>query len=648
MKAMQWCTVAALLLGAAWGVQAQDAPPREVSADKVQDEDALIAVLQSDADFAAKQAACRGLKKIGSEKSIPVLAALLPDPELSNLARFALESMESKQVVLALRDALGKATGGPRLGIITSLGVRYDAGAIELIAPLLKDADVETARAAAGALGRIGTVESVAKLTEFLPSAPEAVHNAVGEGMVTGAYALGAHGSKREAEAIYVALLDGNAPLNAKMGAFRGLVQLRPKANRARVLDTLKSEDPLWRDFASQLIAETSGNNATKEYAAALPGLSAEAQVALVRGLGKRKDPAAHEALLQAIESGEQPVKLAAAHAISAIGEAEDISTLAALLGSENAGLAEAAMSSLTSLRNATADTALAAAAATAEPAMRAQLIELLTARMALQSVALATESIKSDNAALRVASLNALVQLGGAEHLPLILTALQNTTESTERQAAEEAVIRISAAQKDSVLPAVVEALAAATPETRPVLYRGLGQIGTSKALESVVAGVANPDKAVQGEAVRILGNWSTADAAPHLLLLAQSQDAALQDVGLKGYVRLARDEKDAGKKTEMLTTATGLAKRKEDKWTVLAAWGTLPTPQSLDTLQPYLDDPEVQNEAAAAIVAAATQLAKDPAAKDRAKAGLQAILDKVQNEVTRERATQALQAIG
>jgi HEAT repeat protein len=639
MKPMQWCSVVALVVGAAFGGYAQEPPAREVSADKVQNEDELIAVLQGEGDFAAKQAACRGLKRIGSEKSIPALAALLPNAELSSLARFALESMESPAVDQALREALAGTTGLQRIGVVTSLGVRGDKGAVDAIAALLQDA---------GALGRIGTVEAATTLAEFLPKAPEAVQATTGEGLVTAAARLAQKGNKREAANIYRSLVSSQAPEHVRMGAFRGLVHLRPKVSVDMVLEALRSEDSVSRDFASQMVAETQGGGATALYAEALPGLSTEGQVALARGLGKRKDAAARAALTHALENAEQPVKLAAAQALGQLGEAEDITTLAALLGSDNEELAAAAKASLTSLRNDAADSALAAAAPGAEPAMRAQLIDLLTARMALQAVDLAKQNIQDENQALRVASLNALVQLGNAEQLPLILAALQKSTERDERQAAEEAVIRISAAQKDGVLPAIVQALNGATPETRPVLYRGLGQIGTPAALEHVVAGVASPDEAVRAEAIRVLGNWSTGEAAPQLLQLAQGQDAAQRDVGLKGYVRLARDEKDVAKKTEMLNTANGLATRKEEKWTVLAAWGTLPTPQTLDVLQPYLDDPEVQNEAAAAIVAAATQLGKDPAGKERAKAGLQAVLDKVQNQVTRERATKALEAVG
>ena len=111
-----------------------------------------------------KANACRELKLAGTEKSIPVLASLLADAELSHPARFALESMPYPAAGAALRDALGKATGLARAGIIDSLGQRRDPLAVPLIAPDLAAKDLVLVAAAATALGKIGTSEAASLL----------------------------------------------------------------------------------------------------------------------------------------------------------------------------------------------------------------------------------------------------------------------------------------------------------------------------------------------------------------------------------------------------------------------------------------------------------------------------------------------------
>ncbi len=88
------------------------------------EEQQLIAVLQSDSSLTKKDAACARLKRIGTDQSVPALAALLTDEQLSHSARYALESMPSAKAGEALADALAKTSGLTKVGIINSLGFR--------------------------------------------------------------------------------------------------------------------------------------------------------------------------------------------------------------------------------------------------------------------------------------------------------------------------------------------------------------------------------------------------------------------------------------------------------------------------------------------------------------------------------------------
>ncbi|HEX3988115.1 MAG TPA: HEAT repeat domain-containing protein, partial [Verrucomicrobiae bacterium] len=123
-----------------------------------------IAILQSTASPHDKQDACLQLKRIGTEQSIPALAALLTDEQLSHSARFTLESMQSPAAGAALLDALPKTSGLLKVGIINSLAARKDEAAIDAIGGLLGDANEEIAVAASEGLGKIGGVKSLAAL----------------------------------------------------------------------------------------------------------------------------------------------------------------------------------------------------------------------------------------------------------------------------------------------------------------------------------------------------------------------------------------------------------------------------------------------------------------------------------------------------
>ena len=87
----------------------------------------LLATLTSEAPLAEKWVAVHQLARVGTREAVPRLAALLPDDQLTDLARYALEAIPDPSVDAALREALGKLDGRPLAGVITSIGARRDA-----------------------------------------------------------------------------------------------------------------------------------------------------------------------------------------------------------------------------------------------------------------------------------------------------------------------------------------------------------------------------------------------------------------------------------------------------------------------------------------------------------------------------------------
>ena len=85
--------------------------PSSLQAAQHNEEQHLIGILQSNQSAVEKDAACAQLKRIGTARSIPALAALLEDEQLSHSARYALESMPYAKAGQALTDALGKTSG---------------------------------------------------------------------------------------------------------------------------------------------------------------------------------------------------------------------------------------------------------------------------------------------------------------------------------------------------------------------------------------------------------------------------------------------------------------------------------------------------------------------------------------------------------
>ncbi len=187
-------------------------------------ESKLLAVLQSKTPRDAKDYVCRQLRTMGTAACVPVLQPLLADPELSHMARYALERIPEPQAGQALERQLRKLSGNLKVGVISSLGTRGQAGASKpeaLLRPLLKDPDEAVARAAAVALGRIGSVEA----NKALASAPPRPGLAAvcADASLACAEKLLAAGRAKEAKATYERLLKNKPSELVRQAAERGL-----------------------------------------------------------------------------------------------------------------------------------------------------------------------------------------------------------------------------------------------------------------------------------------------------------------------------------------------------------------------------------------------------------------------------------------
>lgn len=185
----------------------------------------LIDVLKSDAKYAGKQYACRELSIIGTEQSVPVLAGMLASEEYSDMARYAMERIPGEAASKALLEALPKAQGKAKVGIVNSLGERGCVAAAPAIVSLVGDADKVLAGAAIGALGKIGGPEALKGLDKALQSAPDAQKMLVYDACLKIAEKMVAAGDKLGAQKIYAGLNKEGVPQLVRSAAMKGMVK---------------------------------------------------------------------------------------------------------------------------------------------------------------------------------------------------------------------------------------------------------------------------------------------------------------------------------------------------------------------------------------------------------------------------------------
>ncbi len=410
-----------------------------------------VAVLQSDAPLFEKQEACRLLSTSGRIEAIPVLEPLLANPELADMARYALEPMPGTEADAALQRALSVTSGKLKAGVVSSLGVRRDADAVPAIIPLLNNEDGYVKEAAARALGRIGASEGVNALESAIaqPGLAYAFAQSLADGIFFAAETLAAGGNASEAARLYDTVRAVEAlPVHLRAGALRGAILSRGPAGGGHVLimEALQGEDPDFFAVALRAAQEMEGKRKTAvKVAALLPGLSPERKIPVIHLLGELGKKKAGPALLKEAESGPAPVRVAALEAATRLGYAPVLPLVTSLVTSEEETLAAAARKSLAYFPGKRGDDALRDLLKSNDARVRCIAVELVGTGALPTPVDLLMAMANEDaEASVRLAALKGAKEYAGAPQMPAFLEHLRAARSPEEGVAAEEGLIRI------------------------------------------------------------------------------------------------------------------------------------------------------------------------------------------------------------
>jgi HEAT repeat protein len=546
----------------------------------------LLAVLRSDATVQEKSAACRQLARIATKEAVPTLSALLGDEKLSHMARYALETIRDPSVDDALRDALGKVQGQPRLGVIGSLGARRDIKAVDALAGLLKGTDADVAQAAARALGCIGTPAAAQALENVLPEASGGNQLAICEGLLRCAEALTAEGQGASSRAVYDRLRSlADAPQQVRAAALRGAILVRGKDGVPLLLEAIRGPDYALAAAAVRSAMELPGPEITDALVAELPKASAERQGLLIltladrtladRTLADRGEPQVLPAVLQAAQSGDGQLRVLALRALKRVGNASCVPALLDAAAEGSAEVSQAAMESLESLQDKAVDDQVAERLSKAQGKMRIVLMELATRRRTAAAAPALWLAADDADPAVRAAALAGLGAVTQAADLPKLIARLAVNKDEREAAALDKALCEVClrAADRETVAAQLAAALPTADGPVKARILETLGVVGGAASLEAVAAAARSSDEGLRDAAFRVLGEWNSVDAAPVLLDLHNAvSDERLKGRAIRAYIRIARQfDMPADRRAAMCRTAWETADRDVDKRLVL-----------------------------------------------------------------------------
>lgn len=186
------------------------------------DEPTALAVLaSSDATLEAKANACDELGRVGTAKSVPVLAKLLSDDRLHDYARDGLERIKDPAAGTALVDALQTLKSSQRVGVIISLGDRGDQAAVPALAKIAKT-ESETSDAVGAALtslAQIATAEATKTILTALATGDGDSKITAAKAALLAAQRLEKKGDKESATQLRKAVSSADLPAHIKQAA---------------------------------------------------------------------------------------------------------------------------------------------------------------------------------------------------------------------------------------------------------------------------------------------------------------------------------------------------------------------------------------------------------------------------------------------
>jgi len=182
----------------------------------------LAMVKDPDSTVFQKAIACKKLAFVGGKEAVQPMAALLDHPQLSCYARFGLEPNPDPSVDEALRAALPKLKGKLQVGVITTIGVRKDAKALDALTKLIDDNDAQVAGAASASVGMIGGPQAARTLQAALGRTKPPVFPVVARAALLCAEGL-MPGHRPQALELYARLSSTEMPGPVRLAALRVL-----------------------------------------------------------------------------------------------------------------------------------------------------------------------------------------------------------------------------------------------------------------------------------------------------------------------------------------------------------------------------------------------------------------------------------------
>ncbi len=511
----------------------------------ISSESELIAILtKADSPGADKAMACKRLAIYGTGAAAPELGKLLKDEQLASWSRIALEAIPGKESVAALRTAAESLSGRLLVGAINSLGVRRDADAVDMLVKRLKDADTDVASAAAIALGCIGGKTASDALRQSMAGAPANVRSAIAEGCVLCAERFLKEGDAAVAIAVYDEVRKADVPVQRIVEATRGAILARKQDGIPILLEQLRSADKPMFQVGLWTARELPGKEIVDALVGELSNATPERAALIVLALADRKETVDLPKIVQIASSGSREVRVAALTAISRIGDSSCVDPLVKLALDKEADLFLPVKAALAAMPDESVDKAITDRLPKASGELQQLLIEVVGQRR-IEATSELVKALDSPSQSIRKAALESLGSTVPQSQLSILIKQALSPKNAEDAAIAKQALVTaaIRMPDKEACAAEIAASIKSSDLAKKTTLLEILGSVGGTTALQTIASAAKDPDPQMKDVGSRLLGDWTTIDAAPVLLDLATTGPLdKFQVRAMRGYIRIVR----------------------------------------------------------------------------------------------------------
>lgn len=575
-------------------------------------ESVFLQSLRAADDWEVKAFFIRQLETAGGAASVPVLTEYLQDEKLADPAIKALVAIHRPEAAPRLIAALQASSNDGAIRYINALGalrVREAASELRTLAGSQNDA---VQLAALNALARIGDPAAADLCVQALQT-----NNSYRRAQITAAYLslgerLAGTGSADPAGQIFRNVLAsdvGTGEANARSRALAGLVSLEGAEANDALLEAINEQNKQVRMAALALARDLPGQEITARWTGKLSSADPVRQMEILNMLGKRGDAAALPAVLDQLNSSDQAVRMAAVSSAVRLDGGEAASALISRLGkADSSEEINAIQTALLEIPNQDLLPAVKSGLQYAPSGAQVVLLDLLGERRASDYKETVFQYAQQGPQAVRSQAITALGAVAAPEDLSRVITLMLNTGSGALRTAAQRAAVQIAGnlPEEQQQVSSFTTALASASSQGKVTLLQAVGQLKSQAALHVLTDNVRNSNNQVSDAAIRALADWQTPDAIPALMDIVKGNHSLSHKVlAIRGAIRLLpQADLPMDEKVQRYQTVMSLAPRPQEKRMVLGGLANLNSPEALQAVVQYLDDEDLQSDAAMAVV--------------------------------------------